>query len=80
MSAGSIFDNLAAIRLSPEAAATAGTSEVLRHVPVRKPSRTEFVRVHPDAEMQIASGVFVDREEREGSLLSLSCAPSWQAS
>lgn len=65
MSAGSIFDNLAAIRLSPEAAATAGTSEVLRHVPVRKPSRTEFVRVHPDAEMQIATGVFVDHEERE---------------
>ena len=65
MSAGSIFDNLAAIRLSPAAAATAGTSEVLRHVPVRKPSRTEFVRVHPDAEMQIATGVFVDREERE---------------
>ena len=65
MSAESIFDNLAAIRLSPEAAATAGTSEVLRHVPVRKPSRTEFVRVHPDAEMQIATGVFVDREECE---------------
>jgi hypothetical protein len=61
----SVFDNLEAIRLSPEAAATAGAVEVLRHVPVRKPSRTEFVRVHPDANMQIATGVFVDREERE---------------
>jgi hypothetical protein len=65
MRAGSVFDNLEAIRLSPDATATAGTREVLRHVPVRKPNRTEFVRVHPDADMQLATGVFVDREERE---------------
>jgi hypothetical protein len=65
MSTESIFDNLEAIRLSPDAAATAGTREVLRHVPVRKPNRTEFIRVHPDPDMQLATGVFVDREERE---------------
>jgi len=63
-SPGSVFDNLAALRLSPEAAATVGTREVLRHVPVRKPSRTEWVRVHPDVNMQLTTGVFVDREER----------------
>jgi hypothetical protein len=65
MTAESVFDNLEAIRLSPDAAATAGTREVLRHVPVRKPNRIEFVRVHPNADMQLATGVFVDREERE---------------
>jgi hypothetical protein len=65
MSTESVFDNLEAIRLSPDAAATAGTREILRHVPVRKPNRIEFVRVHPDAGMQLATGVFVDREERE---------------
>jgi hypothetical protein len=65
MTAGSVFDNLEAIRLNPDAAATAGTREVLRHVPVRKPNRTEFIRVHPDGDMQIATGVFIDREERE---------------
>ena len=65
MSTSSVFDNLEALRLSPDAAATAGTKEVLRHVPVRKPNRTEFVRVHPDADMQLATGVFIDREERE---------------
>jgi hypothetical protein len=69
MTAGSVFDNLEAIRLSPDAAATAGTREVLRHVPVRKPNRTEFIRVHPDADMQIATGVFIDREEREVSFV-----------
>ena len=65
MSERSVFDDLEAIRLSPDAAATAGTREVLRHVPVRKPNRTEFVRVHPDVDMRLATGVFVDREERE---------------
>lgn len=65
MSAGSVFDNLEAIRLNPDAASTAGVREALRHVPVRKPNRMEFIRVHPDAEMQLATGVFVDREERE---------------
>jgi hypothetical protein len=65
MTEKSVFDDLEAIRLSPDAAATVGTHEVLRHVPVRKPNRTEFFRVHPDPEMQLATGVFVDREERE---------------
>ena len=65
MSENSIFDDLEAIRLSPDAAATAGTQEVLRHVPIRKPSRHEFFRVHPDAEMQLATGVFEDKVERE---------------
>jgi hypothetical protein len=60
----SVFANLDALRLSPEAAATIGTHEVLTHVPVRKPSRTEWVRVHPAEDMQIATGVFIDREER----------------
>src|SRR5690242_11591976 len=65
MSAESVFDNLESLRLSPDADATAGTREILRHIPVRKPSRTEFIRVHTDADMQLATGVFVDREERE---------------
>ena len=65
MTAGSVFDDLEAIRLSPDVAATAGTREVLLHVPVRKPIRREFVRVHPGGEMQIEIGIFDDREERE---------------
>jgi hypothetical protein len=61
----SVFDNIDALRLSPEFAAAAGTREILKHVPVRKPSRTEFFRVHPDADMALATGVFIDKEERE---------------
>ncbi|MBV8589830.1 MAG: hypothetical protein JO212_07165 [Acetobacteraceae bacterium] len=66
----SIFDNLDALRLSVDTAATAGMREVLRHVPVRKPNRTEFFRTHPDASMSIVTTVFSDREEREVFLVS----------
>ncbi len=64
-STSNFFNDLDALRLSPEAAATAGTREFLAHVPVRKPNRTEFFRVHPDPDMALATGVFDDKVERE---------------
>jgi hypothetical protein len=65
MSEPSVFDNLESLRLNVDDAATAGAREVLRHIPVRKPNRTEFVRTHPDPNMSLATGVFIDREENE---------------
>jgi len=64
-SAGSIFNDLDALRLAPDAAALDGVREVLSHVPVRKPLRTEYLRVHPDPEMVLATAVFFDKEERD---------------
>jgi hypothetical protein len=60
-----IFDNLAALRLEPNAGALVGAVEVLVTVPVRKPSPTEWVRVHPAADFTLASAFYVDRENRE---------------
>src|SRR5690242_990704 len=60
-----IFANLDALRLSPDAAAFDGTSEVLSHVPVRKPNRHEFVRTRIEPENWFDTGVFEDKEERE---------------
>ena len=42
-----VFADLDALRLDP-ATSLAGTAEVLIYVPVRKPSRLEFVRTHAD--------------------------------
>ena len=42
-----------------------GTSEILSHVPVRKPNRHEFFRTRPEPEFWFDTGVFEDREERE---------------
>jgi hypothetical protein len=64
------FKNLDAIRLSPESQSLIAASEVLTHVPVRKPNRTDFFRVHPDPDMSFATAVYVDSEERETYLLS----------
>jgi hypothetical protein len=71
VSTGSYFDNLEALRLAPDGAALDGTREVLSHVPVRKPNRTEFVRVHPDPAMSFPTAVFVDKEERGEAFLVL---------
>jgi hypothetical protein len=60
-----IFTNLDALRLSPDAAAFDGTSEVLSHVPVRKPNRHEFFRTRVEAEYWFDTGIFEDKEERE---------------
>jgi hypothetical protein len=50
----------------------AGTRKALesragRYIARRRAGRsvTEWVRVHPAADMQISTGVFIDREERE---------------
>jgi hypothetical protein len=64
-----IFDNLAALRLEPDAAALVGAVEVLAHVPVRRPGPTEWLRVHPDADMTLATSFYVDRENRETYLV-----------
>ena len=60
-----IFADLDALRLSSDAAAFDGTSEILSHVPVRKPNRHEFVRTRVEPENWFDTGIFEDKEERE---------------
>src|SRR4051812_24761572 len=62
ISANSLFHDLQALRLNG-ADTTAGAVEVLTHVPVRKPHRHEFFRVHP--KWVLDTTVFTDKEERE---------------
>jgi hypothetical protein len=61
------FSDLNALRLGG-AEASAGAVEVLTHVPVRKPNRHEFFRVHP--EHVLDTTVFTDKEERESYLVA----------
>jgi hypothetical protein len=66
-----IFADLAALRLSDsDTAAVVGAREVLSHVPVRKPSRHEYFRVHPDHDMSLTTAVFTDQEEGETFLVA----------
>jgi hypothetical protein len=65
-----IFSNLDALRLSADAAAVMGTTEILSHVPVRKPNRHEFVRTRQKPDYWFDTGVFEDKEERETFLVT----------
>ena len=65
-----IFANLDALRLSPDAAAVAGTIEILSHVPIRKPNRHEFVRTPSDPAMWFGTGVFIDKQEMETFMIA----------
>jgi hypothetical protein len=65
--AKSFFQDLAALRLDGSDMSR-GAVEVLTHIPVRKPSRHEFIRVHP--EYILDTTVFADKEERESYLVA----------
>ncbi|MGY3584568.1 hypothetical protein ACVIGB_006374 [Bradyrhizobium sp. USDA 4341] len=63
--AQSIFADLDKLRLSVSSTVLGGTAEILSKVPVRKPQKQEFVRVHPDEGMMLATAVYEDKQDRE---------------
>src|SRR5438477_12327389 len=67
--------NPAAIRLSQSFAGTVGVKKLLTTVPVRKPNRQDFVRVHPDPTYRATPVAVIElKEYRETYLLSPSMA------
>jgi hypothetical protein len=56
------FEDLNLIRVDT-AAAGLGVQEIGLHLPVRKPIRHEFFRVHPDPNMSIVTSVYADKDE-----------------
>ena len=61
------LDNL---RLDSNFAATAGVKKLLRTVPVRKPNKQEFVRVHPDPAFRENFAMIELKEDRESYLIA----------
>jgi hypothetical protein len=60
------FDNLSALRLNQSYADTVGVKKLLTTVPVRKPNRQEFVRVHPDPAYRLTPAAIIEvKEDRE---------------
>ncbi len=64
-----LFD-LSRLRLSQDFAQTLGVRKLLNTVPVRKPSRQEFVRVHPDEGHRLETFVLELKEDRETYLVN----------
>ena len=62
--------NPAALRLSQSFADTVGVKKLLTTVPVRKPGRQDFVRVHPDPAYRLTPAAVIElKEDRETYLV-----------
>jgi len=57
-------------RLSQDFASQIGVKKVLTTVPVRKPSKQEFVRVHPHEDWRMETALIEMKEERETYLVA----------
>ena len=60
----------AALRISQDFAAQANVKPILATVPVRKPSRQDYVRVHPSEDYQLTTTMLELKDERETYLIS----------
>lgn len=58
------------LRLDPSYVKTIGVKKLLTTVPVRKPTRQEFVRVHPGSEYRLTAAIIESKDERETYLLT----------
>ena len=66
----------ARLRLSPDFGASLGVKKALLTVPVRKPDRQWFVRVHPDEDYRIPVAILELKDNREMYIVDLSLAPT----
>jgi hypothetical protein len=65
----------AALRLDQSFADTVGVQKLLTTVPVRKPNRQDFVRVHPDPSNRLTPAAIIEvKEDREVYLVTRNMA------
>lgn len=57
--------DITSLRLSQDFALTGGVKKALLTVPVRKPNRQEWVRVHPSQDMHFPAAVITRKDENE---------------
>jgi hypothetical protein len=67
--------NPTSLRLNQSFADTVGVKKLLTTVPVRKPNRQDFVRVHPDPQYRLTPTAIIEvKEDREVYLVTPSLA------
>jgi hypothetical protein len=68
------FD-LSNMRLTQDFTSTIGVKKRITTIPVRKPARQEFVRVHPDLAYRVDTGVVELKAENETYMVRLDLWP-----
>ena len=74
-SRGSALTNIESLRLPPTYGHTFNVKKVLTNVPVGKPQKQRFFRVHPDMDMVFNALILEDKDNRDHYLLDPSVAP-----
>jgi hypothetical protein len=64
------FADLDSLRLSQDFGAEIGVAKALVRVPVRRPTRTEFIRVRDDEAYRMETSILENKEERETFLVA----------
>lgn len=72
---GPLGDLLSKIRVSQDFSDSIGVKKTIMTIPVRKPNKTEFVRVHPSEDMRIVVAMIELKEEREIFVVDRDLAP-----
>ena len=65
----SIFDP-SALRLSQNFSEATGVKKLVTTIPVRKPNKQDFIRVHQDPAFRLETAILELKEERESYLVS----------
>jgi len=69
-SGGDFFGDLSKLRLAQDFHKQVGVQKALVRVPVRKPHKQEFIRVNPEPEYRLETGLLELKEDREFYLLA----------
>lgn len=67
---GDIFDNLDELRLDQDFEDAIGVKKHITTIPIRKPNRQDFIRVHPDETFRLQTIILEIKEDRENYLIS----------
>jgi hypothetical protein len=66
----------AALRLDQSYGDSVGVKKLLKTVPVRKPNKQDFIRVHPELDFRLSPAAIIElKEDREFYLLTKNMAP-----
>jgi hypothetical protein len=67
----SLFDDLTALKLDQSFADMVGVKKILTTVPVSKPNKQDFVRVHPAPECRLSPAALIElKDDRESYFLT----------
>ena len=67
---GDLFENLEQLRIDQNFSEAIGVKKQITTIPVRKPNRQEFIRVHDDESYHLQTAILEIKEDRENYIVT----------